>query len=41
MVDEYSHAPPATGTWDLPPLPAPVPTYGWEGDPSTPLRMSQ
>jgi acetolactate synthase I/II/III large subunit len=37
MVDEYSFAAPATGTWDLPPLNAPAPTYGWDGDPSRPL----
>ncbi len=37
LVDEYSHAAPATGTWDLPPLNAPAPTYGWEGDRSRPL----
>ena len=37
LVDEYSFAAPATGTWDLPPLNAPVPTYGWDGDPSKPL----
>jgi len=23
-------APPATGSWDLPPLPAPPPNFGWE-----------
>ena len=22
--------PPATGSWDLPPLPAPAPNFGWE-----------
>ncbi len=37
LVDEYSFAAPATGTWDLPPLRAPAPTYGWDGDPAKPL----
>lgn len=37
LVDEYSYAAPATGTWDLPPLNAPAPTYGWDGDASKPL----
>jgi acetolactate synthase-1/2/3 large subunit len=37
LVDEYSYAAPATGTWDLPPLLAPAPGYRWDGDPSKPL----
>lgn len=32
MVDEYSHAAPSTGAWDLPPLPSSPPGYGWDRD---------
>ena len=30
-VDEFNHAAPSTGAWDLPPLPAAPPGYGWDG----------
>lgn len=31
-VDEYHYAAPATGAWDLPPLPSAPPGYGWDQD---------
>ncbi|MGH9247459.1 MAG: thiamine pyrophosphate-dependent enzyme [Acidimicrobiales bacterium] len=37
-VDEYHHAAPTTGAWDLPPLPSAPPNYGWEGDPDAPMH---
>lgn len=29
-IDEIPQ--PSTGSWDLPPLPAPLPSFGWDGD---------
>ena len=41
MVDDYNHSAPATGAWDLPPLPSSPPNYGWEGDPDAPMSGSR
>jgi len=37
-VDEYNHAAPSTGAWDLPPLSSAPPNFGWEGDPDADMR---